>query len=219
MTATDTESLQPRAARSWHACLVTSVIALFVLLLGVTVTATLIIRQIQTELATVTHVTHEPTEDTSSHEAQVGRKYKMKKFAYLHAETRQLGNITMEWASSELVGSGYNFNHAQQVLKTLAEGSYLLYLDLVFRCDRPPCGPGSVTVQVVYNEHPQLECRAQLPRGGREVRAEKCWGVRQLSSGDRLLANMDTSAATAKSWSLDTTKSGMGMIMIDGESQ
>lgn len=87
MTATDVESLQPRAVRCLHACLVTSVITLFVLLLGVTVTAALFIRQMQTELETVTKATHQPTEDMQSHAALVKHKYKVGMHYFVNSQT------------------------------------------------------------------------------------------------------------------------------------
>ncbi|KAG9337856.1 hypothetical protein JZ751_027507 [Albula glossodonta] len=221
MTATDIESLQPRAGRSLQACLVTSVITLFVLLIGVTVTATLFIRQIQTELATISK---DPLEHIPGSEAYRSEKYKMQNFAYLRANSDQLKNETMTWAasSSGSVGSRYLYNDKQQALQPQLEGSYLLYLDLELRCvrsDLRKCGEAHVTVKVMMNmQSSTLDCEAQLPRGKKDVRAAKCWKVVQLGPTDRLITSMEAHGDT-QSWKLNTNQSGLGMFLVDGQAQ
>ncbi|KAJ8345347.1 hypothetical protein SKAU_G00295400 [Synaphobranchus kaupii] len=152
MSASDIESLQPRASsgrRCLHAFLITSVITQFVLLFGVTVIAALFIRQIQTELATLTKPTHKSPEAIL--DPRMGNSgYKVQNFAYLRPESGSLKNDTVKWMaeSPESVGSGYKFSDTLQPNK---EGSYLIYLDLVLRCvrnDARLCSSTNITVRV-----------------------------------------------------------------------
>ncbi|KAJ8254083.1 hypothetical protein COCON_G00206950 [Conger conger] len=216
MTASDIESLQPRTrsgGRCLPAFLITSMITLFVLLAGVTFTAALFIRQLQTELANLTKTTHEQTGPS----AQLSEsQYKVQNFAFLRASSGVLNNVTMEWKnrSLETVGSGYTFSDVQHTLQPQAEGSYLLYLDLVLLCRDPPCSAINGTVVVKSEREQLLECQFSAP----QRRTEKCWQVVRVDKAHRLVAVMSVRGATDK-WELDTEKSGMGMFLVDGQTR
>ncbi|KAG7460260.1 hypothetical protein MATL_G00219540 [Megalops atlanticus] len=216
MTATDMESLQSRSgtgSRQMQTCLLVSVMTLFALLLGGTVTTAVLIRHIQTELAAIkaTGAAEDPSRPARYHSSE----YKMQNFAYLQANSGSLENATMQF-SSQSVGSGFSFDTTQHTLRPHSGGSFLLYMDLVYVSD-PPRNRGSatVTVRVSGQDSTSLECRAQLRAGDSEGRVHKCWRVMQLDSRRRLVANMEVQGE-AGGWRLDTRHSGLGIFLVDG---
>ncbi|XP_035253010.1 uncharacterized protein LOC118216099 [Anguilla anguilla] len=224
MTASDIESLQPRASsggRCLHAFLITSVITLFVLLFGVTVTAALFIRQIQTELLALSNETHGHTERTA-YADMLKSEHKVKNFAFLRAKSGGLEDETMDW-HAEAVGSGFTYYEQQRTLQPQRSGSYLLYLDLALRCTANKlrnCSSVTVTVTVQGTDS-LLECRATgagagASTGTRQGLPVKCWTVVQLKPQQRLVAVMEARGNTPN-WELVTVRSGMGMFLVDGQ--
>lgn len=129
----------------------------------------------------------------------------------------------MGWKSksvNETVGSGYKFLKTQHSLWPQAEGSYLLYLDLVLRCrhlEPQDCGAIDVAMLVKRGGHncdkSLLECRASASQ-----RRAKCWDVVQMGSQCSLVVWMEV-RGDAKSWELDMEHSGMGMFLVDGQTR
>ncbi|XP_036409258.1 uncharacterized protein LOC118795027 [Megalops cyprinoides] len=220
MTATDMESLQSRSgtgSRQVQTCLLVSVMTLFALLVGGTVTTAVLIRHIQTELAAIraTGAAEDPSRPAPHHSSE----YKMLNFAYLHASSDSLENATMQFSSHQSVGSGFSYSAMQHTLHPRGGGSFLLYMDLVYIPDPARnLGSATVTVRVSSQDSAGLECRAQLHAGDSQVRAHKCWRVMQLDPGRRLVANMEVQGE-AGGWRLDTRHSGLGIFLVDGSRQ
>ncbi|KAL4659199.1 hypothetical protein GN956_G3505 [Arapaima gigas] len=198
MTAVDVEALHPSSGRrsaGLRLCLLVSAGALLACLLGVSVTATLLVLRIQSDL------------DKVSGRAQHGGEQLRK--------TSHLGNITLEWSSQNL-GSRFNYSEKTGSLEVTEGGMYLMYLNLGVRCPHEAvegCAETSVAVNVKDTRSSKLECRLELPKSHLSLKAHHCLGAVMLQSHDRVLVNMKV-MGDSRHWKLDQRHTRFGLVPV-----
>ncbi|XP_036413451.1 uncharacterized protein LOC118798189 [Colossoma macropomum] len=226
MSSTDLESLESGAARSrcrrMDACLVGSVLALFVLTVAGFVLALLFALNLKSEMDSIKK--RDITDDSptlGSLHADIGSGYKAQSFAYLRATNSELKQGVMEWesisyGSGKTVGSGYTYDPDHRALTVKREGSYFLYTQLKLSCVYQ-CENGSLTLTFEsQGNSEQLSCTVKLPANHSDDVVQKCWTViPHLEQKSRLLARI-SSNKSLKNWQLDLNSSGFGIFLVDG---
>ncbi|XP_062311540.1 uncharacterized protein LOC134016152 [Osmerus eperlanus] len=221
----DVESLKNSArprVRCLDVFLVVSVISLFLAVVAVAGLGTMAISELRLSVKSRSSVNVQPSWLTEAgSQARLNSDsgstvYKMQNFAYLRASTSEPQNSTLAlspvaYGSGSSVGSIYDYNTAQNILRLTRSSSYFLYLDLHLTCTAR-CPRGHLTVTV--GEH--LTCRVELPEWAESTPiTRKCWVVTQMEADSRLVAQMTVPEQGAKLWRLDENHSGLGIFLVD----
>lgn len=133
----------------------------------------------------------------------------------LSPPTGELKNYTMPWASvsygpGDSVGSNFDFNKDQCLLRPKKAGSYFMYIDLKLSCIFT-CNPGLLSVNV----GDKLTCEVNLPASADKTPvSRKCWTVSHID-GQGLVTQMTVPQQGLQNWKLDLNGSGFGMFLVD----
>ncbi|XP_029109831.1 uncharacterized protein LOC114911046 [Scleropages formosus] len=203
MTAMDVEALHPPAASAssrgarLRTCLLASVGALFVCVLGVSLAVTLLALGIQGELDKLW-------------------EKKVQSSAHLEIAHSHLSNITLRWTAKNL-GSRFNYSEEIHALEVMHSGMYLMYLNLGVRCPHEAqggCGQTSVAVSVNDMHSTKLECRMELPASHPCQKVHRCLAAVMLRGNQRLLINMKVKGDSQR-WKLERDSTRFGLVPVD----
>ncbi|XP_056264276.1 uncharacterized protein LOC130189488 [Pseudoliparis swirei] len=210
----DVESLRRsgrRRGRCLDACLVLSVMVLFVAVTAGAAGGVMVVMELRSKLERPSFVMEASklSGDVPEH------TYKMQNFVYLEAASSELRTSTMRWApvlfaAHSSVGSNYVFDAEQHSLKAERAGTYFMYIDLNLTCTYR-CSAGLLSVRV----SDQLTCEVQLPEVTDSTPvSRKCWTVSRLE-GHKLLTQMTVPKEGLENWRLELSGSGFGMFLVD----
>lgn len=213
----DAESLQKserRRGRCLDVFLVVSVVLLFAIVTALAVGGVICVMELRSKLNVV------PLPDQSkptfvASQLTGGTSYKRENFVYLQANSSELKNRTVllrliHDGEGTSVGNQYTFNEVQSSLLPKKEGTYFMYIQLNFTCNKT-CNKGVLTV--TFGD--ELTCEVKLPhKNDSTSETKKCWTVSQVKK-QRLNSQMTIKEGKLENWSLDLNTSGVGMFLVD----
>ncbi|XP_076003754.1 uncharacterized protein LOC142996643 [Genypterus blacodes] len=213
----DVESLKQSGSRRkgcLDACLVISIVFLFVVVSTVAAGGVLMWKELRSRPAG-SLPPFKPETSVKSTADMLAPGYKMQNFAYLEATSSELNNSTMRWTPVEYgasvsVGSAFSFDQAKEMLQPVQGGMYFVYLDLHFTCTGI-CTEGIVTVSL----DDKLTCKVSLPAVVETPVSQKCWTVSWMKENTWLLAHMSVPEQGLKHWKLEIKDSGLGIFLVD----
>ncbi|XP_061625482.1 uncharacterized protein LOC133476302 [Phyllopteryx taeniolatus] len=140
--------------------------------------------------------------------------YQMQNFAFLEAVSSKLGNSTVQWdpvhySAGESVGSNFQFDSKQHLLRPRRAGTYFIYLNLNLTCTYR-CSAGLLSVRV----GDKLSCQVHLLAES-EQESKRCWTVGWLDTNTRLLTHMSVPKEGLQNWKLELNGSNLGMFLVD----
>ncbi|XP_028309420.1 uncharacterized protein LOC114467381 [Gouania willdenowi] len=211
----DVESLQgggQRRGRCLDACLVVSVLLLFVAVAAVAVGGFMAVMELRSQLE-ASRLKLEPVGSKLNQVAD-NPTFKMQNFAYLEATSGQLtSNSTMrldliKHGDGTSVGSNFIFDSEQHSLTPKQEGSFFVYINLHLTCIFN-CSAGLLRVQV----GDKLTCEVELPSHSRTV-TKKCWTVTWMER-KKLITQIMVPNGGLPYWKLELTDTGLGVFLVD----
>lgn len=125
----------------------------------------------------------------------------------------------MEWegidiGNSSSIGTNYDFNQRQRVLRVKQPGSYFIYLNLSLKStDVAHSTDGEVKVTLKFSDGQLLTCKVKLTDDS--AVQERCFAVVQhLGPDSHINAEMSVHRS-ADGWKLVSNESGFGMFLVD----